>query len=110
MTKKEFTKILTDVRDRLLRSNSTPWDINNGACDEFADTVVEIVKYMYPGERIDGVNMQEYDPDLCHTTVLWKGKFYDAECLSGVRSWRGLPIVANKGLTRSQALRYGKKR
>lgn len=114
MTKGEFAEILADVRSAMLRTmgrGATPWDINNGGCDDFADTVVEIVEQKFPGEVIEGVSMDAYDPDLLHTTIWWKGRFYDAECLSGVaeKSWRKLPIVVNKGLTKAQALRRGYK-
>lgn len=112
MTKTEFREILTAVRDSMLESmerGATPWDINNGSCDDFADAVVEVIKASFPGEEIQGVYMMDYDPDLFHTAIYWKGRLYDAECLAGVteKNWEKLPIVANKGLTRAQALRRG---
>lgn len=112
MKKAEFAKILERVRDALLQElgyGATPWDINNGVCDDFTDNVVEIVKEQFPGEKIVGVSMMDYDPDLSHTAIYWKGRLYDAECLAGVteKNWKKLPIVANKGMTRAQALRRG---
>ena len=112
MTKDEFRQILEHVRKAMLRDlgrGAAPWDINNGSCDDFADTVVETVELNFPGEEIQGVYMMDYDPDLSHTAIYWKGRLYDAECLSGVteKNWKKLPIVANKGLTRAQALRRG---
>lgn len=127
MNESEFRTILVRVRDRLLarmrsegfwherrlRRDATPWDVNNGYCDEFADGVMaEVYGQSFEPEDMGPndpyvVDLATFDEDLAHCAVRWRGKFYDAECVSGVRSWRRLPIVVNRGKSRSQALKSG---
>lgn len=125
MTEKEFRDILLHVRGTLLdamekhgfwheeklRFDPTPWDINNGLCDEFADTVVGIVKERYPKEKVDAPDLREYGApeEVAHVPVVWRGKFYDAECIKGVKDWKKLPLVVNRKLPRPKAIGYGKK-
>lgn len=84
-----------------------PWDINNGRCEEFAETVAARV----PGAAA----LPAYDPDLhparedggwdCdHFVVEFAGRFYDAECHSGVDRVRDLPIYRHRGQSRSEVL------
>lgn len=118
MDEREFRQILVDVRRSLLKRmrdegfrGATPWDINNEFCDEFADTVVSVVNERHPEERLEGIYMMGFDEDLLHTTILWRGKLYDAECVEGVKlkDWRRLPIVRNKGMDRDEAIQRGAK-
>jgi hypothetical protein len=84
-----------------------PWDINNGWCEEFAEAVAARV----PGSAA----IPAYDPELhpvradggwdCdHFVVEFAGRFYDAECHSGVDRVRDLPIYRHRGQTRSEAI------
>lgn len=129
MTQKQFESILFHVqfvlletmksqgfwhgegKKRKLRYDATPWDINNGLCDDFADTVVGIVKERYPKEKVDAPDLREYGApeEVAHVPVVWRGKFYDAECIKGVKDWKKLPLVVNAKLPRSKAIRHGKK-
>ena len=86
--------------DRKLRFDPTPWDINNGYCDDFADRCAELIN------GSEAVDLMEYDEELAHTALLYRGKFYDAECLGGAVSWQDLPIVKNMGKTRAQVLAH----
>lgn len=84
-----------------------PWDINNGMCEEFAETVAARV----PGAEA----IPAYDPELhperedggwdCdHFVVELAGRFYDAECHSGVDRVRDLPIYRHRGQSRSEVI------
>lgn len=111
------------------RYDATVWDLNNGLCDAFAYEVAKAVAahVRRPGdprwprsyERIADTDanvdvvvladqFQDYDGGD-HVVVRRDGRLYDAECIGGVRRWRDLPIVQNSGLTREQAISYGKR-
>lgn len=120
MTETEFQDILRDTREdilavmrqegfyfgksRKLRYDATAWDLNNGACEEFADAVVEAVPEadaLYPAELVPGMELL----DCPHVMLFWRGKFYDAECIQGVKDWRDLPLMKNRGKSRARVLR-----
>ena len=65
----------------------TPYDINGGNCDEFAWKI---------HKKLKGVLVYEVDffkSDLPrHFWVKYRGRFYDAECLRGVKDYIKLPI------------------
>jgi len=39
-----------------------------------------------------------------HCILRFKDKYYDAECIKGVKDWRNLPIIKNIGKSRSEVL------
>ena len=117
LTAMKFTEILSGVRDNMLaemrdgfwregtvRYDATSWDLNNGGCIEFAERAVELIGDRYPEEKIAQVALEQFDPDLAHDVVKWRGKFYDAECVTGASKWRDLPVVRNRKKTREQVL------
>lgn len=85
----------------------TTWDINNGFCEDFAEAVAARVP--------DAEAVPAYDPELHpsredggwnldHFVILWRGRFYDAECHEGVECVKDLPLYRNRGKTRAQVL------
>lgn len=116
MTKAQFRKIckaateatLAEMREarqcgaKHIPENPTTWDINNGFCDEWTTHVEKMVP--------EAAGMQTPDEDFDngmpgHVWVKWKDKYYDAECLDGVKSWRELPCFSsNKGKSREQVI------
>jgi hypothetical protein len=70
----------------------TPWQINNGYCQEFADELVH---------RLRAGQVLEIDPDWfysdptsapSHAFVKYGGKYYDSETPLGVEDPLNLPI------------------
>lgn len=67
--------------------DATPWDINNGLCEEWA--------YMVSDRIGSEVEIWETDFDGCdthHIFIRVGGRFYDAECHEGVVNYMELPI------------------
>lgn len=120
MTEQQLQAIMLDLRSRFMsETGATPWDINNGCCGDFTDEVIQEVArrfgrgkgwyedVAYKATGIEAVDLQ--DPDdpemlLGHTAIHWRGRFYDAECIRGVRDWRRLPITRNRKKTRVQVI------
>ena len=114
LTPSEFTAYLRALRQRLMVEfhAQTPWDLNNGFCSEFADTVENevdgAVGLEYGHLHLDYSDFTKYKIDLktiprdeprpdidelpSHVFVRWHGRFYDAECLRGVDDPRKLPL------------------
>ena len=84
--------------------NPTPYDINNGSCEEFCNDVIERmcpVIGRYETETLYAAaisTMNDYyyyfksGPDVSHVVLVFHGRFYDAECLEGVDHWIDLPL------------------
>lgn len=113
MTTAKFKQILLEVTARTLadmkRKRSiyphradlpfwpTPYDINCGRCEHWATDVESAV----PEAVADWLE----ESDLIHCAVLFRGRWYDAECLGGVRDYHDLPLVRNRGLDRMTVLK-----
>ena len=100
MDRKQFTEILIECRDALLRElagkgpgpgcrfrggeQPSAWDVNNGLCEDFAALVIARAPdaQEYPCERYL----------LAHVCLQWRGRWYDAECVQGAKRLRDLPI------------------
>lgn len=121
ITEDEFKIIIGRIRNRMLREMSDrdfylfdandkrlsplPWDINNGQCYNFACNVVdhfkgdncspsrtkEIEKHIVTLWNDDMSDYNEDIDDMCHCFLLFRNRFYDAECCDGVDDWRNLP-------------------
>lgn len=81
---------------------TTPFDVNNGYCEEWANLVVEHL----PGAQVvDPGNFSGNSDDSLeagHVFVLYRGKFYDAEATDGVSSWLELPYFTRGDYNFSQ--------
>lgn len=79
------------ANNRQARRPTTPYDVNNGYCEEWA----EIVAANLPGaEPVDPGNFSGDADDSLeagHVFILYQGKFYDAEAPQGVSHWLELP-------------------
>jgi hypothetical protein len=113
MKEKDFQKILLNARSQVLnrmkekgffykeeegvRYDPILWDINNGWCEEFAILVEKSV----PFPETECLWLDDILPDAgSHCVISWRQKYYDAECIDGVKSLRKLPIMTRKPNTR----------
>ena len=65
--------------------------INSGLCEDFALRVIDRLGG-YSNELTDGAP-DDIDCELPgHYWIEYQGRYYDAECSSGVTDWRNLPI------------------
>lgn len=65
-----------------------PWDINNGWCETYG----EMVRERLPEAEcawLDELTDDDTVPN--HYVVIYRGRYYDAECVDGVTDWRNLP-------------------
>jgi hypothetical protein len=47
----------------------------------------------------------EGDPYPAHCILKFRSRYYDAECVKGVKDWRQLPCILNKGKGREAVLK-----
>jgi hypothetical protein len=78
--------------DNELRHDPTPWDINNGWCEEYANDVQTIA----PSVDVVWLDGLLGDDAPAHCAILYQGRFYDAECISGVDDVHELPIFQER--------------
>jgi hypothetical protein len=115
LTSKEFRLILMDVTAVILeqlRADSvaniqrgmpadwpTTYDINCGWCEEWAAAVETRVT------DATGVWLEEPSGlDYAHYAILFRGRWYDTECIDGVVDFHDLPLVRNGGMSRNEVL------
>lgn len=67
------------------------WDINNGYCEEWAYRVADLVPEAFP------VWMDED-----HCVLVYRGRYYDADCLDGVDDVDDLPMLSEPGHPRPE--------
>ena len=120
MRTREFQRILKRVRDEILeelrvegfyykhqlRHDPTTWDINNGYCEAFAEDVCEQVPEA-TWDWIEDLVVEELGEEYegCyHAVIVFKGRYYDAECIEGVSSIKDIPVVKNVDRTREEVL------
>ena len=88
--------MITEIIDDLVSIwGISPYDINCGECDEFAQTTIECLggysDNLY--ELVTGNFDPEMNTDLPgHMWIFYKGRHYDSESPYGVDDWRQLPI------------------
>jgi len=94
---------------------TTAWDINNGFCEDWANYVCTLL----PGATYSWINELPHnckpEDGFCrcedngyipsHCVVKYRGLLYDAECHTGVKSWRKLPVQLHKGMTRAEVIK-----
>lgn len=76
----------------------TPYEINDGDCEEFAYAVLGYLLNDPYKDQHDNCrelcesNFLDFGDLPGHTWVYYNGKHYDAECPDGVTDWRHLPL------------------
>lgn len=91
---KQRTDITNVIHELVNEFGYTPYEINNGQCQEFAEALQQRVR----GATLMEVGTDEngdFNEDPIHFFVKFKGRYYDAEAPLGVRDWRNLPIFHN---------------
>lgn len=78
-----------------------PWDINNGLCEDFAETIESKV----PGAQLFWLEEldSKYQNDG-HCIIKFEGRFYDAECPQGVDKLEEIPFLLNRGKGRAEVI------
>lgn len=79
--------IILNLRKEWKKKGFTPYEINNGNCDVFADEVNKLLPRAKVIET-DYFNIDEY----AHFYIQYKGMFFDAECPHGVKDYHELPL------------------
>ena len=81
------------------RHDPTAWDIDNGACEDFATSVLR----QLPGglHETDGVNIEWLEDDsryatLSHCVLRFEGRYYDAEVPDGVDRLDEIPVITQR--------------
>jgi len=78
-------------------SGITPYEINNGYCEDFALDVIDFLENQFGHDKGLGDNATPIDDEdklgfPGHYWIEYNGMCYDAECPNGVEDWRDLPI------------------
>lgn len=81
-----------------LREVPTTWDINNGLCEDWAETVCADFA------EAEAVWLDSFDAEANHCAVRCFDRWYDAECLDGEEDWRELPFWKNRNRSREAVL------
>lgn len=79
----------------------SPYDINNGDCDSFADALYAAAEQM--GLYVEWFDSYDEVGLPVHYWVCIEGKHYDAEAPEGVDEWRELPIFKNHFLKKAES-------
>ncbi len=93
MTRQDKTNdILQCVTDGMLPHYKTPYEINNGGCEEWAELVLAELRR---STNMVGRWATDVDHAECsHIFIEIDRRFYDAECLDGVSDYMQLPLFA----------------
>jgi hypothetical protein len=93
---------LRDLIRRLVNAcGRSPYDINNGDCDSFADALYVAAEQM--GLYVEWFDSYDEVGLPVHCWVCIDGKHYDAEAPEGAREWRELPIFRNHFLKKAKS-------
>jgi hypothetical protein len=86
---------MEEVTKRMLRDDKydSPYDINNGGCEEWATDVMEVFEKSDVPVEIWATPFGFADTNHCFVRV--HGKFYDSECPEGCDDHMDLPIFKN---------------
>ncbi len=96
---KQITKIIFSLRKQWKKQGFTPFEINNGNCDIFADEIAQKIPKAKT-TATDYVNMDEFT----HWYVKYKGKFFDAECPYGVKDYLKLPTFKREKIEKGDII------
>lgn len=89
-----MTDISSVVRSVVDTYDISPYEINNGRCEEFMKNIMRLspaTEECCTGFVLANENMT-YPP---HVWVYYNGKHYDAECPEGVSDFRELPFFSD---------------
>jgi len=81
------------IEETLKEFPGTPYEINDGLCEEFMQEVCR--KVPEAEERCAEMFFDTYSTPPKYTGHVWiyyNGKHYDAECPKGVENWKDLPF------------------
>jgi len=78
----------------------TTYDINCGWCEDWG-TGVEAAVPEATGDWLRDPSGDDHD----HYAVLFRGLWYDAECLEGVKDFHDLPLIKNQRVHRTIVLK-----
>lgn len=79
---------ITAIILELKRQYKAPgYIINSGLCEDFAIEVTKLLEL-----STNSIETTEDDNLHGHYWIIFKGKYYDAECSKGVINWGQLPI------------------
>lgn len=93
-----ISSILQEVTEKMIKDLNlkSPYDINNGHCEEWANAVLKHIPYP---KAIDmGTPEKEWNEEdwaVGHVWIVINGINYDAETMEGVKDWRDLKIFKN---------------
>lgn len=97
MTAENIRRILEQVTEEILammrrdgfyyegslRYEPIVWDINNGYCEDWAHRAADLIQEAFPAWL-----------DEDHCVLVYRGRYYDADCLEGVDDVEDLPMFA----------------
>jgi len=84
------------IKETIRQWKISPSKINNGRCEDFAMEIIDKMGgYSNILYEVCTENFVEFGELVSHVWIYYKGRYYDAECLQGVRNWKELPIFKN---------------
>ena len=84
----EITSIIEQLVEEYPES---PFEINCGLCDLFAADII-VRMGGYSDDLTEGSIANIDSPYWGHVWIEYQGKYYDAECPTGIGNYRQLPI------------------
>lgn len=81
---------IVEVTQQFLDQGTTPYEINNGYCYEWAEGILERLRATE--HQVELWEVLFGFGDTTHAFLRINGKFYDAECHEGVEDHMDLPI------------------
>lgn len=83
---------MAQVTQSFAEEGITPYEVNNGNCDAWAEEVLGLLGET--GHKVQIWATPMFYADTTHIFLRIDGKFYDAECSAGVDDHNELPIFA----------------
>ena len=88
-------EITSRIKNLITEYNKSPYDINNGECEDFAMTIINRMGGYSDTLTVVATTEEYWDRGYPgHIWLLCNGRHYDAECPHGVTRWQYLPIFA----------------
>jgi len=86
---------LQSLNDQFIAHCGSAYEINNGYCEEWADQAFGLLHDK--ADKVEVWATPYFFADTSHSFIRVDGKFYDAECLTGVEDHNDLPIFKKLG-------------